>query len=201
MRSSGVLRWCPPVSPHEKPESGTRLARHVGSLEVGAQGEWRAAYGQDTVKRLAARLTQGYGRGYSHSALTRMKKLAAWHPGPEIVATLSQQLTWSHLVELLTVSDQQKRDFYTAFAAHERWSVRTLRARVASKLYERTLTARGSGEGLAADERRRIQHQTAHLLGFLVEGEVRVRDAGSALRLTRGTRPEAPVKIPGRFHR
>jgi predicted nuclease of restriction endonuclease-like (RecB) superfamily len=60
-------------------------------------------------------------------------------------------LSWSHFSELLAISDQQKRDFYTAFAAHERWSVRTLRAKVASKLYERTLAARGSAGDLAAD--------------------------------------------------
>jgi predicted nuclease of restriction endonuclease-like (RecB) superfamily len=120
-------------------------------VREGVLGGERAEYGRDTVKRLAARLSQRYGRGYSYSALTRMMKLAAWHPGMEIVATLSQQLTWSHLVELLTIADQQKRDFYTAFSAHERWSVRTLRAKMVSKLYERTLAARGSAEGLAAD--------------------------------------------------
>jgi predicted nuclease of restriction endonuclease-like (RecB) superfamily len=52
-------------------------------------------------------------------------------------------LSWSHIAELLTISEQPQRDFYAAFAAHERWSVRILRAKIAGKLYERTIAARG----------------------------------------------------------
>jgi predicted nuclease of restriction endonuclease-like (RecB) superfamily len=114
-------------------------------------GGERAAYGQDTVKRLAARLTERYGRGYSWQNLFRMTRVAELYPDGDIFSTLSRKLSWSHFSELLTISDQQKRDFYTAFAAHERWSVRALRARIASKLYERTLAARGSAVGLDAE--------------------------------------------------
>ncbi|MFA5844853.1 MAG: DUF1016 N-terminal domain-containing protein [Coriobacteriia bacterium] len=69
-------------------------------------GGERAAYGQDTVKRLAARLTVSYGRGYSYSALTRMMKFADMYPEGQIVAPLAQQLTWTNITELLTISDQ-----------------------------------------------------------------------------------------------
>jgi predicted nuclease of restriction endonuclease-like (RecB) superfamily len=114
-------------------------------------GGERAVYGQQVVKRLAQRLTEHYGRGWSKPNLLRMVAFAAEYPDRPIVSTLSRQLTWSHFCELLTIPDRQKRDFYTAFAAHERWSVRTLRARAASKLYERTLAARGSADGITAD--------------------------------------------------
>jgi predicted nuclease of restriction endonuclease-like (RecB) superfamily len=80
-----------------------------------------------------------------------MVHLAGWLPDVEKCATLSRKLSWSHFSELLTISDQQKRDFYATFAAHERWSVRTVRAKIAGKFYERTLAARGSTEGLEAD--------------------------------------------------
>jgi predicted nuclease of restriction endonuclease-like (RecB) superfamily len=103
------------------------------------------------IKRLAERLTERYGRGWSKPILLRMLQFATDCPDTAIVSTLSRQLGWSHFAELLTISDQQERDFYAAFAVHERWSVRTLRARVASNLYERTLAARGSAEGLATD--------------------------------------------------
>jgi predicted nuclease of restriction endonuclease-like (RecB) superfamily len=111
----------------------------------------RAAYGQDTVKRLATRLTQRYGRGYTYSALTRMMKFAHLYPDGQIVAPLAQQLTWTNITELLSIPDRQEREFYTAFTIHERWSKRTLRARIASKLYKRTLAARGSADGVEAD--------------------------------------------------
>ena len=35
-------------------------------------------------------------------------------PDFEKVATLSQQLTWSHFVEILPIRDELKRDFYAA---------------------------------------------------------------------------------------
>jgi predicted nuclease of restriction endonuclease-like (RecB) superfamily len=114
-------------------------------------GEERAAYGQQVVSRLAERLTRRYGRGWSRRNIERMLHFAEWLPTAEKCATLSRKLSWSDFCEVLTIQEQAKRDFYAAFAAHERWSVRTLRAKIAGKLYERTLAARGSAEGLAAD--------------------------------------------------
>ncbi len=113
-------------------------------------GGERAAYGAQVVRRLAERLTERYGRGYTPTALTRMMKFADWLTEEQIVATVSQQLTWSHVVELLTWPDERKRDFYAATCAHERWSVRVLRERIESKLYERTMAAAGSAEALVA---------------------------------------------------
>ena len=50
-------------------------------------------------------------------------------PDFEKVATLSQQLTWSHFVEILPIQDELKRDFYAAMCMQENWSVRTLHER------------------------------------------------------------------------
>ena len=111
-------------------------------------GGERAAYGEQVVARLAQRLTERYGRGWSRWNLERMVRFAEWIPDDKKCATVSLKLSWSHVVELLTLSDQRRRDVYAAFAAHEHWSVRTLRERIAGKLYERTIAARGSIEGL-----------------------------------------------------
>ena len=35
------------------------------------------------------------------------------------VATLSQQLTWSHFVEILPIQDELKRNFYAAMRMHK----------------------------------------------------------------------------------
>jgi predicted nuclease of restriction endonuclease-like (RecB) superfamily len=51
-------------------------------------------------------------------------------------------LTWSHFVELLPIEDELKRDFYAAMCRNENWSVRTLRERKNSMLYERTAISR-----------------------------------------------------------
>jgi predicted nuclease of restriction endonuclease-like (RecB) superfamily len=113
-------------------------------------GGERAEYGRRVVKRLAARLTERYGRGWGQRSIERMVTFAEAYPVLEIASPLATQLTWTNITELLTISDQRKRDFYLAFCAHERWSKRTLRAKVAGKLYERTIAARGSEGGLEA---------------------------------------------------
>jgi predicted nuclease of restriction endonuclease-like (RecB) superfamily len=114
-------------------------------------GGERAAYGEQAVKRLAQRLTERYGRGWSQRNIERMMSFAAAFPGQEIATPVASQLTWTSICELLAISDQQEREFYTAFCIHERWSKRTLRARIASKLYERTLAACGPAGDLTAD--------------------------------------------------
>ena len=57
-------------------------------------------------------------------------------PDEAIIATLSQQLSWSHFVELLPLKRPLQREYYAAMCRIERWSVRTLRERIDSMLYE-----------------------------------------------------------------
>ncbi len=114
-------------------------------------GGERAAYGQEIIKLLATKLSVQYGRGYSWRNLMRMVKLAELHPDSEILSPLATKLTWANITEILTISDQAKRDFYLVSCAREGWTKRTLRERIGSKLYERTLASDGAGEGLAVD--------------------------------------------------
>ena len=58
---------------------------------------------------------------------------------------------WSHFVELLPLKTQLKRDFYAEMCRVERWSVRTLRAKIDGILFERTALSR-KPEQLAAEE-------------------------------------------------
>ena len=102
----------------------------------------RAQYGAGVLKQLAQRLTRDYGNGFSHSGLTRMAKFYGCLPEQDIVATLSQQLSWSHFVELIKVADPTKRAFYTDLCVQSRWSVRTLRERMDGMLFERTAIAK-----------------------------------------------------------
>lgn len=52
--------------------------------------------------------------------------------------TLSRQLSWSHFLALLPLKEPLARDFYAEMCSLEHWSVRTLRERVDSMLFERT---------------------------------------------------------------
>lgn len=60
-------------------------------------------------------------------------------PGFEIVSEVATKLSWSHFIELLTVKDGLRREFYLQMAAHENWGTKELRTKIDGMLYERTL--------------------------------------------------------------
>ena len=67
------------------------------------------------------------------------------------MATLSQQLSWSHFVVLLPIEDETKREFYAVMCSNENWSVRTLRERRKSMLFERTAISKKPAETIKND--------------------------------------------------
>ena len=79
-----------------------------------------------------------YGRGYAEKNLRRMAQFAEAFPEEQIVVTLSRQLSWSHFSALLPLNQPFQREFYAEMSRIEGWSVRTLRERIDSMLYERT---------------------------------------------------------------
>ena len=80
-----------------------------------------------------------------------MIQFAESFPDERIVSALSAQLGWSHFVELIPLEDRLKRDFYAEMCRVERWSVRTLRHKVAHLLYERTALSKKPDEVIARD--------------------------------------------------
>lgn len=116
---------------------------HIGkTIKTQVLQSERATYGAGVLKQLAQRLTQDYGSGFSHSGLTRMAKFFDALPDEAIVATLSQQLSWSHFVELIKLDDPTQRSFYTDLCIQSHWSVRILRERMDGMLFERTAIAK-----------------------------------------------------------
>ena len=105
----------------------------------------RAEYGKEILQTVSAKLTEEFGQGYSYSSLTRMMKFAQYFTF-ENIATLSQQLSWSHFKELLPMEDNLKIEFYSQMSALDKWSVRTLRNRIDSMLYERTALSKKTDE-------------------------------------------------------
>ena len=91
--------------------------------------EKRADYGKQIVSGLARELTDSYGTGFSRRNLFKMVRFAEVFPDDRIVPTLSAQLSWSHLIEIISFSDPLEREFYAEMCRIERWSVRTLRVK------------------------------------------------------------------------
>ena len=100
-----------------------------------------SAYGKRILATLSQRLTARYGKGYTYTAVTRMMKVARFYSEEEMFATLSQTLTWSHFLELVTIEDNNKRLFYQQMGIAEHWSVRQLRDKQDEMAYERSLIA------------------------------------------------------------
>ena len=118
----------------------TRLYWSVGErlrTEV-LGGADRAKYGDQLINRVGDQLAQEFGRGFEAKNLRRMVQFAQTFPLPEIVATLSRQLSWSHFVNLLPLKTEPARQFYASQAATNTWSVRELRHQIERKAFERT---------------------------------------------------------------
>ena len=119
----------------------SRLYWSIGNhIIVEMQYETYSEYGQQILATLSQRLTEKVGKGYTYSALTRMIKVAEAY-NEEMFATVSQTLTWSHFVELVSIENSTKRMFYQQMCIVENWSVRTLRQKEDSMLFERTVIA------------------------------------------------------------
>ena len=98
----------------------------------------RGEYGKQIVVTLSRQLTETYGRGWSEKNLRHCLYTVETFPDFDIVSTLSRQLSWSHIKEIIYLKDVLQREFYTEMCRIEKWSVRTLRDKIDGMLYERT---------------------------------------------------------------
>lgn len=92
------------------------------------QHKERADYGKKQIDNLAKDL--GIGKVNLHY----MVRIYTIYP---IIQTVSEQLSWSHLVELIYVESKDKRLFYEQQTIQNVWSVRVLRDQIRANLYER----------------------------------------------------------------
>lgn len=123
------------VKDYSKNRSDLRAYYNVGKLLIKAQGgEKRAKYGDKIIKKYATKLTLELGRQYNWVTLTRMRK---FYLLSQKVATLSQQLTWSHYVELLKFDNLDEVQYYLKLCENNSLSVRDLRERIKNKDYQR----------------------------------------------------------------
>ncbi|MBG4469319.1 DUF1016 family protein [Pseudomonas aeruginosa] len=111
----------------------------------------RADYGEEVVLTLAAQLVKEYGSSFSMKNLRRMVQFAVTFPDEQIVVSLIRQLSWTHFIALIPLKDPLQRDYYAQMAGAQRWSVRTLRERIDSMMYERTALSKKPDETIAQE--------------------------------------------------
>ena len=114
---------------------GYRIADEV------MNGEKRAEYGGEVIKRLSKELTDEYGKGFTKTNLYSFYSF--YKAYPEIFHPTSGKsaplLSWTHYRVLLQVEDKNARDWYANEAATQTWSVRTLQRNISSQYYYRML--------------------------------------------------------------
>ena len=91
-------------------------------------------YGEGIIKEYSRKLTKELGKGYTFTSLTRMRKFFILI---EKLATVSQQLTYGHYVELLPYQDFNKIRYYIKIIEDQSLSIRKLREKIKNKEYER----------------------------------------------------------------
>lgn len=143
-------------------------------VEYEQNGKKHAEYGLELLKKLAVDLTLRLGKGYSRPTLYKMRKFYQCYPkGFEEC----EELTWSHICELIYIEDDLERSFYAKQCTVERWNVRTLKRQKKSALFLR-LAASMDKQGILKLAERGIEIQTAedivkdtYTLEFLNLGE------------------------------
>lgn len=108
---------------------------NIGKIIINVQlGEERAKYGATILENLSTMLTNNFGQGFSLRNLKNMRKFYKLYPN---IDNISQDVSWSHYLELIKINEEPKRKFYLNECINSRWSVRELQRQKNSLLYER----------------------------------------------------------------
>ncbi len=106
----------------------------------------RAEYGQRILSTISQELIRDYGSSFGENNLRRMIQFAEVYLDEKILVSLIRELSWTHFIALIPLERPLQRDFYAEMCRIERWSVRTLRKKIASMLYERTAISKNPEE-------------------------------------------------------
>lgn len=108
---------------------------HIGKLLYEAQnGLTRAKYGDETINKWSLYFVKQYGKGYSFANMKRMRQFYIIY---QIGSAMPNQLTWTHICELLPIKDANKRNFYINQVILNNLSYRKLHDQIKSNAFER----------------------------------------------------------------
>lgn len=118
-------------------------------------GKSRAEYGSYLIKSIAAEFQPQFGTGFSVRQLERNRQFYRLFP---IASALRTQLSWTHYKALISVDNQDKRDFYIAESEKNNWTARQLERQINSQLFERLLLSNNIQDVLAvAREEKQVE--------------------------------------------
>ena len=152
-------------------------------VEVQQGGSGRAKYGKRVLETLSDALNHVFGKGYSVSTLTNIRKFYEIYknrisaplvtdfsePNPQPLVTkfgndVPFRLSWTHYLILMRIQNEEERDFYERLAIQENWGKRELSRQYGSSLYERMLIGKGKQQILRLSKKGRLAEKPADLV-------------------------------------
>jgi len=108
-------------------------------VEYEQKWEKKAEYWKSILKNLSADLTSNFWKWYSERNLKYCRDFynSFKNLDSQKRQSLIAKLSWTHIVRLLSVRDENERSFYIIETSENNWSVRELDRQINSLLYER----------------------------------------------------------------
>ena len=152
-------------------------------VEVQQGGSGRAKYGKRVLETLSDALNHAFGKGYSVSTLTNIRKFYEIYKNrisAPMVTDFAEQnsqplvtkfendvpfrLSWTHYLILMRIQNEDERDFYEQLAIQENWGKRELSRQYGSSLYERMLIGKDKQQILRLSKKGRLAEKPADLV-------------------------------------
>lgn len=105
-------------------------------FEEEQSGKERADYGRFLIKSISETFQPQFGTGFSIRQLERYRQFYRMFSNASALRT---HLSWTHYKLMLSVDNQDKREFYLAEATKNNWTARQLERQINSQLFERLL--------------------------------------------------------------
>ncbi len=115
-------------------------------FEEEQQGKNRAEYGKYLIKSISEAFQPQLGTGFSIRQLERYRQ---FYRGFPIASALRSEFSWTHYKTLISIDNQDKKDFYIAETEKNNWTARQLERQVNSQLFERLLMSNNIQDILA----------------------------------------------------
>jgi len=105
-------------------------------FEEEQSGKERADYGRFLIKSISETFQPQFGTGFSIRQLERYRQFYRMFSNASALRT---HLSWTHYKLMLSIDNQDKREFYLAEATKNNWTARQLERQINSQLFERLL--------------------------------------------------------------
>lgn len=130
-------------------------------FEEEQQGKDRADYGTYLIKSISNTFQPQFGSGFSYRQLNWYRQFYRTFP---IASALRTQFSWTHYKNLISLDNQDKREFYIAEADKNNWTARQLERQINSQLFERLLLSNDVKAVLAVAREEKLPTEPAEII-------------------------------------